>query len=198
MLFLQGHLIAQTTYHESVYGIEFHEPATLSAKSFVQSMLMANIKYTIRSNDSLYSITTGGTVKSNSEHIHTQISGPQNIYFNIKKDLVKFDDSASAAYRFKQVHFKKVQLDTVINGYRCELIVSPKNDSIYISDQLSWHINPFILTSKSINGGIVKAVMANHTIYTLEDVKLVSGGVFPEAMFSRLEMVKPSDNLFFK
>lgn len=185
-------------YYESFYSVSMNSKAMPPEKKVVQALVMSELNYLVKSNDSLYSIEASGVDEQEGQHIQTTVSGPQKIYYNASEKLVLPDASKKDnLLRFAAVKFEAAGPDTMISNYKCRLYTSKGNDSLYISTGLPAFVNPFILDSRSINGAVILAITRNGIIYRLTKTARKEGQPFDKNIFPVNANIHSGRNMFF-
>lgn len=185
-------------YYESVYAVSMSSKEASPEKKAVQALVMSELNYIVRSNDSLYSIEAAGVEEQQGEHIQATVSGPQKIYYKVSEKLVMLDESKKEALlRFAPVGFEVAKGDTIINNYECRLYTSKGSDSLYITTELPAFVNPFILDNSSIHGAVVLAITRNGIVYRLLKSDRKQGQPFNKNIFPAKANIHNGKNMFF-
>lgn len=187
----------KATYRQAIYVVSFPVNDATAGKAILQSLLLSNIKYVIKANDSLYSVETSDAIAKDDEHLHTTITGPQKIYFDINRNLIAFDTRDNELQRFNPVHFDNTGKDTVVNNYLCKLLLSSNQDSLFVTEKLPWYLNPFLLNKESAHTGVVKAIMKSGSVFDLLSVEQEEGNPFPKTVFPVTSKIIIQKNIFF-
>ncbi len=181
----------------STYSFQHLEETNSNSKiKLVQSFIFDNLKYTVKSNNSLY-LLTSSSIELNSDNIHSNNVGPSTIYQDFNKKYLIIDSDTTKLLKFLKVDFENIRKDTVINNYKCHTFISKNNDTLFTSSSLPFYVNPFLLTSNDIKYGVVKAILKQSGIYTLISKKKKLGLPFSESIFGKNKRIEEARNIFF-
>ena len=180
----------KTQLNLAVYDFRFSEDAQLA------SLFLDNVRYVIFTDGEVSILTGSVNSESAIPGVELKIEGPTEIAWSIRENLVK-PDSVDSLYQYDNIVFNSVAKDTVINNYRCYTVCSTGGDTLFLSKQLPYYINPFLLSKETIQDGVVLGILKGSGSFTLTQLRQKESEplVFPGRR--DLQVVR-GKNIYFK
>ena len=137
---------------------------------------------------------------SNPEKDNFQVvnSGASEAIFDIKENIVSFDKKTDSVFNFKNISLRGLAKKEVFEGYKCNLFVTERGDTLYISNSLPYYVNPFFLNKESIKNGIVKATIVKVGTYSISGLMKNSGKPITGFKITEKTKINQVENIFFK
>lgn len=180
------------TIYEATYGVENN-----SITDGIGQLLLSNLKYNIKSDGKILELVAQFPQIKEQENLHIRVNGETSLRYNIKDNLV-YLPLESSIYRNELVEFTRLNRKVVVLGYPCFVLTNNHRDTLFITQEIPFYVNPLMLNDETINGGVVKAVLTSTaTTYSLLNINKSKVEKGLDSLFYTNQIIKTKPNIFF-
>ncbi len=194
LIFLLSVFSTSKLFSQNIYSATYSVSYMGDSSNQLLSVFLNGVVYKLSSNGK-YSVLNASIQDSEIRGLELVTSGPTTTFFDIRNNLVKLNSIEDTLFQYDPISFKSVKQDTIVNNYKCEVLVNSNNDILYVSKKLPSYINPFYLNSDVIKFGIVKAELKGSGTYTLTQFEKTNS--MQSLSFPKEKATKKTSNPFF-